>query len=68
MLHEEWLESPTEFPQKELGAEVPSQTLLLTLQLQGAPALILKCLIYHIQCGAAEEIGSWGIFGSSPLS
>lgn len=37
MLYEEWLESPTEFPQKELGAEVPSQTLLLTLQLQGAP-------------------------------
>lgn len=35
MLNEEWLESPTEFPQ--MGAEVPSQTLLLTLQLQGAP-------------------------------
>lgn len=44
MFHEERLESSIELPQKELGAEIPSPTWLLTWQLQDVPASVLKCL------------------------
>lgn len=57
LLLEECLESRTESPQ---GAEIPSQTLLVTLQLQSVPASVLKCLIYHFQWVQLKELGAGG--------
>lgn len=58
VLHGEGLGSPTGVPQRHLGAEIPSQTLILTLQLQDAPGLVVKGLFVLLSVVQLKTLGS----------